>query len=74
MYLWESGLTRYWVDHISPNAYECFDKTPPKDTVGQTGIKLEDLTSAYLILGTGLGLSIISFLFEVIVGKCCKFK
>ena len=66
MYLWETGLTRYWVDHGSPNAYACFDKKPRKTTSKPVAIKLGDLTSAFLILGIGLGLGAIRFIFEIL--------
>lgn len=63
--LWQTGLTRHWIEHMSPSAYECFDRNPPKSTTS-VPIKLVDLTSAFLIFGIGGGLSILIFLLELV--------
>lgn len=68
MDLYESGLLRFWIKEITPQATECFTKSKRK-SASQVPIRLLDLVSAFLILGTGLGLALLSFLLEFIYSK-----
>ena len=72
MYLWETGLTRFWIIHLLASADVCFDKKPPKAADKPTPIKLVDLASAFLVLGIGLGLGIICFISEIMQHRLCK--
>lgn len=74
MYLWETGLTRYWVDHLTPKrADQCFpEKKDPNSSIVTNKIKLQDLTSAFLILGIGIGISVVCFLIEIILSNIKK--
>lgn len=48
-------------------AEKCLAKKESKSSsVSQVPIRLEDLTSAFLILGLGLGMSVLCFLLELI--------
>lgn len=71
--LWETGLTRYWTNNLTPTnkgADQCFVKSKDvNSSVSQVGIKLQDLASAFLILGVGIGVSLLSFLMEILASK-----
>lgn len=71
--LWETGLSTYWVEKDIPNAYSCVEISNSKLAKASirpiVGIKLEDLTSAFLIFGIGIGLGFFVFLVEWIVGS-----
>lgn len=69
MQLWESGLTKFWVNELVQEAGTgCQRKNEKPKTSIAAGIKLEDLISAFLILGVGIGLALVSFIFELIYG------
>ena len=63
--LWQTGMTRFWIESFLPRADEFFAKKPHKSTAAIL-IKLVDLTSAFLIFGLGVASSIIMFLIELI--------
>ena len=74
MRLWETGLARVWADELVPiSAHRCSAKKP-KASTRQVGIKLVDLTSAFLILGIGFGLGLLSFLVEIITGRFVRIR
>ena len=68
MDLYESGLLRFWVKQLTPQAEECFLKRK-KESARQVPIHLSDLVSAFLILSIGVGLAILSFVLELIYAK-----
>lgn len=69
MNLWESGLTKFWLNQLVQNVGTgCQRKKEKPKTSNAAGIKLEDLISAFLILGVGIGLALVSFMFELIHG------
>ncbi len=63
--VWETGLGNFGVDQLTRGGEQCLTKKRKK-SVRQAGIKLEDLTSAFLMLGVGVGLASICFLIEII--------
>ena len=74
--MWETGLSRYWVNELVPKADECYryaDKIQ-KVSTRQVPIHLHDLMSAFLILGIGIGLAALSFLLELIFLKFSHFN
>jgi ionotropic glutamate receptor len=70
MDLWESGLVKFWVNHLPtiPRADACFVSSKLRVS-RPVAIQLTDLTSAFLILGIGIGLAILVFLLELIYWK-----
>ena len=70
MQLWETGLTRRWVEQEIPRADKFFNRNhKARTSIIQIAIKLEDLTSAFFIFGTGISLALLSFLMEILSGK-----
>lgn len=58
---------------VSKPASRCYAKDEKlKSSIRQVGIKLEDLTSAFLILGVGNGLGVLVFFIELLNGICKK--
>ena len=74
MRLWETGLSQVWINELVPIwAHRCSAKKP-KASTRQAGIKLVDLTSAFLILGIGIGLGSLSFLLEIITARLLRIR
>ncbi len=70
--LWETGLSRFWVEQQIPRADQCFvrnDKATTSTRMHLAAIRLEDLTSAFFILGTGISLALFTFVMETFVRK-----
>ena len=75
MELWETGMSRVWVAADIGKADRCFaKKEKASTTIRMVRIKLEDLSSAFLILGIGIGLSLLCFLFEVLANSVMTQK
>ena len=68
MDLWESGLLRFWIKELTPQAEKCFAKRK-KESARQVPIRLYHLVSAFLILGIGIGLAVLSFLIKLIYAE-----
>ncbi len=62
---WETGLNSYWYKSYRPVREVC--RTQDRVLPQNTSLKLEDLSSAFLLLGVGLGLSVLAFLVELTV-------
>ena len=73
MELAETGLGRQIVKMLPwiPKADKCFAEISRK-SAKQTSIKLEDLTSVFLILGLGVAATVLAFLVELTVFYSAK--
>ncbi len=69
MELWETGLVRFWVKEVSPNAEKCYPTKGQKKSARQVPIYLSDLISAFFILGVGLGMAKLAFILELLNKK-----
>ena len=62
MILWETGLMDQWVKQYTRNSEKCILKPVKPEKVP---LKMNELSSIFIILGLGLGLSLIAFTHEV---------
>lgn len=62
MGLFESGLVRFWARDAVPKADKCLATDKQKTSARK--LRLQDLTSAFLIWGIGIGLAVLGFCLE----------
>jgi hypothetical protein len=61
-YIWEMGLMKLWQRKYTPAIGKCLLGKREKPT--NVRLKLEALSSAFVILGCGTGLAVIAFAIE----------